>query len=156
MKSLGRITEEYSGWVAFAIGFVVSCFISPEKYHYSELIKDFPPIGLGIFGFMLTFIAIILQSSNNTIDYMKSQKELFKYFIDYNKRVVYISAILTLYAYLKSSFYIPVDSIDWGICEISIRQIIKIASISLFWGLLLKLCVDTFFFIKTFYILLRK
>ncbi len=156
MKSPGRIIEEYAGWAAFAIGFAVACFINPEKYHYSELINNFPAIGLGIFGFMLTFIAIILQSSNNTIDYMKSQETLFKCFVDYNKRVVVVSAILTLYTYLISSFCIPVGCIDWAIGGIAVQRIIKIVAISLFWGLLLKLCVDTFFFIKSFYILLRK
>ena len=156
MKSLGRIIEEYAGWAAFAIGFAVTCFISPEKYHYSELINGFPAIGLGIFGFMLTFIAIILQSSNDTIDYMKSQETLFKCFVDYNKRVVFVSAILTLYAYLISSFCIPVDCINWVIGGITVQRLVKIAAISLFWGLLLKLCVDMFFFIRSFYILLRK
>lgn len=156
MKSPGRIIEEYAGWAAFVIGFVVACFISPEKYHYSELINGFPVIGLGIFGFMLTFIAIILQSSNNTIDYMKSQETLFKCFVDYNKRVVFVSAILTLYAYLISSFCIPVDCINWVIGGITVQRLVKIAAISLFWGLLFKLCVDTFFFIRSFYILLRK
>lgn len=155
MKTLGRITEEYGGWFAFVFGFIVACFISPDKYHYSKLIHGFPAIGLGIFGFMLTFIAIILQSSNNTINYMKSQDTLFKSFVDYNKRVVYVSAILTMYTYLISSFSIPF-SIDYMICGFSIYQSVRIIAMSLFWGLLLKLSVDTLFFIKTFYILLRK
>ena len=126
MKSPGRIIEEYAGWAAFVIGF------------------------------MLTFIAIILQSSNNTIDYMKSQETLFKCFVDYNKRVVFVSAILTMYSYLMSSFCMPVDCIDWTIWGITIQRLVKIAAISLFWGLLLKLCVDAFFFLRSFYILLRK
>ena len=156
MKSSGRIIEEYGGWIAFVIGFILSCIISPNKYHYSELIKGFPAIGLGIFGFMLTFIAIILQSSNKTIDYMKSQETLFKCFVDYNKRVVFVSAILTLYAYLISSFCLSVACIDWEIGGVPVQRLVKIAAISLFWGLLLKLCVDTFFFIKSFYVLLKK
>lgn len=156
MKSTGRIIEENAGWAAFVIGVVLACFISPEKYHYSALINGFPAIGLGVFGFMLTFIAIILQSSNKTIDYMKSQETLFRCFINYNKRVVYVSAILTLYTYLISSFCIPDDCVGLTIGGITIQRIIKIAAISLFWGFFLKLCVDMFFFIKSFYILLRK
>lgn len=153
MKTPQRLVEEYGGWMALVFAFIVSCFTNPDKYHYSELIHGFPAIGLGIFGFMLTFIAIILQSSNKTIDFMKSQTELFKCFINYNRRVVYTSALLTLYAYLVSSFKIPFDSV---ICGYSVHQFLKVFAISSFWGLLAKLGVDTFYFIKVFYILLRK
>lgn len=153
MKSPGRIIEEYGGWIAFAIGFIGSCLYGPDNYHYTNLIDEFPAIGLGIFGFMLTFIAIILQSSNKTIDYMKGQTTLFKCFVDYNKRVVCLSAILTLFAYLSSSFSIPFNNVIFGF---SVHQCIKVAMVSLFWGLLLKLGVDMFFFIRIFYILLKK
>ena len=152
MKSSGKIIEEYGGWIACFFGLVLSCIVSPEKYHYSELINGFPAIGLGIFGFMRTFIAIILQSSNKTIDYMKSHSVLFQCFIQYNKRVVYVSAILTLYAYFVPNVYILIQN---TIVEYPNRYV-KMAVISVFWGLFAKLCVDTFFFIRLFYILLKQ
>lgn len=152
MKSIGRITEEYGGWVTFSIAFLVSSTVAPEKYHFHELLESFPTIGLGIFGFMLTFIAIILQSSNKTIDFMKSQTILFQRFVEYNKRVVYLSAILTLYTYITCNISMTNDYI---FKTIVLNNWMKIIAMSLFWGLLSKLCTDTFFFIRSFYILLR-
>lgn len=153
MKSAGRIIEEYGGWCAFFVGFGLSCFVAPEKYNYRTLIENFPAIGLGVFGFMLTFIAIILQSSNKTIDYMKEQTMLFKSFIEYNKRVVYLSAILTLYTYVATSISI---TLYFALGGFPVYTYLKIIGISFFWGLLSKLCTDTFFFIRSFYILLRQ
>ena len=74
--------------------FATFLFIPQELYDYHELLKTFPSIGLGVFGFMLTFIAIILQSDNKTITFIKSRKDLFALFVEYNKRVVYVSGML--------------------------------------------------------------
>lgn len=153
MKSLGKICEEFAGWMVFLIGFALSCLVNPESYNYSKLISEFPAIGLGIFGFMLTFIAIILQANNDTINYMKSNAILFQDFVDYNKRVVYLSAILTFYAYFLPHFHI---TFQWSILGIPIHEYVKIVVISLFWGLLGKLCVDSYFFLRLFFILLKK
>ena len=51
-------------------GFVFILFftiIKPEYYSYKELIKEFPSIGMCAFGFMLTFLGIILQGDKNEI-----------------------------------------------------------------------------------------
>lgn len=153
MKSSDRIIEEQGGWIAFTATFVISFFISPVGYNYMALIQGFPAIGLGVFGFMLTFVAIILQSDNDTIAYMKSKKNLFALFVGYNKRVVSTAALLTIFTYifpfLSFPDYLAGHTIDFK--DLSLRF-----SMSFFWASLLKLAVDMYFFIRSFYILLKK
>ena len=153
MKTFGRIMEERGGWFAFALAFAVSFLISPMHYNYTALIQGFPAIGLGVFGFMLTFVAIILQSDNETIAYMKSKKDLFALFVGYNKRVVTTAAFLTAYTYVYPSITFPDIVTD---CSIDIKEIALRLSMSVYWALLMKLAVDMYYFIRSFYILLKK
>lgn len=154
MKSLSRIIEEYGGYIGFIFFTIIFMFISPDRYHYYiSLISGFPAIGLGVFGFMLTFIAIILQSDTETIRFMKRKKDIFRSFVSYNQRVVIVSAVLTIYSYLLSSFNF---SFEFTLYGVSIYQIAKVMALSLFWGLFAKMCIDSYFFVRIFYVLLRK
>ena len=146
MKTFGRFIEEKGGWIAFAVAFVISLFISPGGYDYLAIIKDFPAIGLGVFGFMLTFVAIILQSDNDTIAYMKSKKELFALFVRYNKRVVSTAALLTVFCYIFPSLSFPEFLLC---CQIDVKEYMLRSSVSIYWASFLKLAVDMYFFIQS-------
>lgn len=153
MKSIERTLEEKGGWIAFVLVFIISLFISPSNYNYLELIEGFPAIGLGVFGFMLTFVAIILQSDNETIAYMKGKQSLFALFVDYNKRVVITAALLTVYTYIMPSLSFPSILAD---CTVDLKEIVLRICLSIYWATLLKLAVDMYYFIRSFYILLKK
>ena len=133
--------------------FAIFLFIPQELYDYHELFETFPSIGLGVFGFMLTFIAIILQSDNKTITFVKSRKDLFALFVEYNKRVVYFSAILTITTFLVSTFQIHIDIEIQGI---QLDYWSKRIFMALFWGCLMKLGTDLYFFVRSFYVLLKE
>lgn len=153
MKTLDKILEQHGGWIMACIVFAAFVFIPQELYDYHELLKTFPSIGLGVFGFMLTFIAIILQSDNKTITFIKSRKDLFALFVEYNKRVVYVSAILTITTYLVSTFQIQIDLVVQGI---QLDYWAKRIFIALFWGGLMKLGTDLYYFVRSFYVLLKE
>lgn len=153
MKSIERTLEEKGGWFAFILVFIISIFISPSNYNYLELIEGFPTIGLGVFGFMLTFVAIILQSDNETIAYMKGKQSLFALFVDYNKRVVITAALLTVYTYILPSLSYPSILAE---CTFDLKEIVLRICLSIYWATLIKLAVDMYYFIRSFYILLKK
>lgn len=153
MKTLDKIMEQHGGWVTAGIMFAAFLFIPQELYDYHELLETFPSIGLGVFGFMLTFIAIILQSDNKTITFIKSRKDLFAMFVEYNKRVVYLSAILTITTYLVSTFQIHIDVEIQGV---QLDYWSKRIFMALFWGCLAKLGIDLYYFVRSFYVLLKE
>lgn len=153
MKSIERTLEEKGGWFAFILVFIISIFISPSNYNYLELIEGFPAIGLGVFGFMLTFVAIILQSDNETIAYMKGKQSLFALFVDYNKRVVITAALLTVYTYILPSLSYPSILAE---CTFDLKETVLRICLSIYWATLIKLAVDMYYFIRSFYILLKK
>lgn len=151
---LDLFREKYDGWIVGAIVFILSLFlIKPTLYNEKELIENFPAIGLGIFGFMLTFIAIILQSDNETIRYMKSSTTLFERFISYNKRVVCTSAALTMVAYVGNAF---IGAVPETGAIVTPTNCIEIIFLSIFWAIFGKMIVDLWKFIKVFYLLLKK
>ena len=88
-KTISYWHEKYGGTLygvlAFKLFLVV---IKPEYYSYKELIQEFPSIGMCAFGFMLTFLGIILQGDSSTIQYMKSRQVLYDKFIAYNKIIL--------------------------------------------------------------------
>jgi hypothetical protein len=107
-----------------------------------------------VFGFLLTFLGIILRGGSKTIEWMKSREVLFQRFIAFNKRVVILSIILSVYAYFLGYF-----NFEWlkkllqmypCICEIFIRFFISVFSFLLVW-----LLVDILKFTKIFYLLIK-
>lgn len=147
-------TEKNLGWcVASILALLSLLVVTPDMYDGEQLLNSFPTIGIGVFGFMLTFIAIILQSDNNTIQHMKSNSQLFNRFVDYNKRVVYTSAVLTISAYIGTALI--QGELFSTIPEPQII-IIKMIGFAYFWGILGKMSVDLYMFVKVFYILLKE
>ena len=91
-KTISYWYEKYGGTLYGCLVFILFLFIiKPEFYSYKELIQEFPSIGMCAFGFMLTFLGIILQGDSSTIKYMKSRKTLYDKFIFYN--ILYIFLI---------------------------------------------------------------
>ena len=144
--------EKYGGTFYGILAFVLFLFvIKPKYYSYKELIQEFPSIGMCAFGFMLTFLGIILQGDSSTIKYMKSRQILYDKFIAYNKIVVILSLIISIYSYVIGymEINITVSSI------IPYYSYLKDVLIALFWGIATKLLIDTYIFVKLFYLLLK-
>lgn len=156
MRVFGRTIsywhEKYGGTLYGCLAFILFVFIiKPEYYSYKELIQEFPSIGMCAFGFMLTFLGIILQGDSSTIKYMKSRQILYDKFIAYNKVVVILSLIISIYSYVIGymEIHLTISSV------IPYYSHLKDVLIALFWGLATKLLVDTYIFVKLFYLLLK-
>ena len=78
---------------------------------------------------------------------------MFALFVEYNKRVVYVSAILTITTYMVSTFQIQIDLVVQGI---QLDYWAKRIFIALFWGGLMKLGTDLYYFVRSFYVLLKE
>ena len=152
-KTISYWWEKIGGLLA---GIVVCCIIGaihPTFSHWKPFIIEFPTIGMCAFGFLLTFLGIILQGNSETIKWMMSRDKLYNRFIDFNKRIVIISFVLSLYSYLIG--YADFQTIK-SLLSPQLVQIAKTILIGVFCGLLVWFVIDTFQFTKLFYVLIRK
>jgi hypothetical protein len=140
------------------LGFILSVFLfllNPELSEWKEFIKEIPNIGMCTFGFLLTFLGIILQGGSDTIEWMKSREALFQRFISFNKRIVILSIILSVYAYFVAFFNFEwiQDCLVHYVClyETILKLLISIFMLISIWFL-----YDVMYFIKIFYLLIKK
>jgi len=155
-KTLSYWKELYLGPFS---GFIVALTLFNINHSFNEwvtFIKEFPALGMCAFGFLLTFLSIILQGNNETIIWMKSRKVLFDRFVSFNKRIVLLSLILTLYSYILC--YAHFSWVTKLIMSYSpeIINYLKVTLISFFGGLMTWFFIDTFLFISIFYHLIKK
>jgi hypothetical protein len=147
--------KEYLGGAFLGIIFSVFIFwINPELSKWKDFIQEIPNIGMCVFGFLLTFLGIILQGGSKTIEWMKSKNILFHRFVSFNKRVVILSFILSIYAYFLGYF-----NFEWFQKSLNCSYFFEILQkflISSFTFLFVWLLIDTVQFIKIFYLLIKK
>ena len=148
--------KEKLGGVILGLIFSVFVFlINPELSKWKEFIREIPNIGMCTFGFLLTFLGIILQGGSKTIEWMKSREVLFQRFINLNRRVVMLSIVISIYAYFLAFF-----NFEWikGYFPnyIWLCQIIRKIFISLFVLISVWFLYDMMYFIKIFYLLIKK
>lgn len=151
-KTLSYWGEKIGGEIAGAIVFCVILLINPFFSHWRPFIVAFPPIGVSAFGFLLTFLSIILQGNSKTIERMMNRDKLYNKFIDFNKRIVIISLILSLYSYAIG--YSDLQIIH-DLFSSEMVRIIENVLIGTFCGLFVWFVIDTFHFTRLFYILIR-
>lgn len=86
------IIENYFGYLIGIITFIF-CFtkLKPIYKDFEEILDNYTNIAFGIFGFILTLLGIILQGSGKTIEYIKSNEDMYSKFIKMNKHVVLLS-----------------------------------------------------------------
>jgi len=152
-KTLSYWKESIGGWLCGIIICVIIYFINPQYSNWKEFIKIFPTIGMCAFGFLLTLLSIILQGNNSTIEWMKSRTKLFSRFILYNKRIVILSFLLSLFSYFLGYF-----NFQW-IKDYTCQQLNNFAErllIGIFAGMLTCFIIDTIHFINVFYILIKE
>lgn len=152
-KTISYWWEKVGGVISGIIAGCIIGAINPIFSHWKPFIVEFPTIGMCAFGFLLTFLGIILQGNSDTIIWMMSRVELYNRFVLFNKRIVIISFVLSLYSYIIG--YVNFQTIDYLLCSQFI-QIAKVVVIGVFCGLLVWFIIDTFQFTRLFYVLIRK
>lgn len=151
-KSRGWWVEKLGGICFGVVAGAVTYYIEPTSGNWLEIMKQFPTLGTCAFGFLLTFLGIILQGESETIVWLKSQDILYARFIRYNKRIVVLSLILTIYSYLIG--YFDFDSLHN--MSLDVISIFKSVSISVFVLAAVWFLFDTFGFVVLFYRLVQK
>lgn len=95
--------EEGLPWLLSLLAAVLCFFYYPYWIKAGELIDKFPDIGTFTFGFLLTLFGLIHQGSSTVIENFKRQRSLYKRFVHLNRNAVYVSLVLTLYAYMVNN-----------------------------------------------------
>lgn len=152
-KTIRFYLEKYGGSLLSIIIFCIFfLWIKPEYSTYKELIKEFPTLGMCAFGFLLTFLGIILQGDSETINWFRSRTILYKRFIKSNKNIVVMSLILSLYCYIIGYIDFKFNVELYSECI----KIYELFTVSLFISLAIKFIVDFWIFIRVFYLLIKK
>ena len=143
-----KVIEKY---VPFLLGVLVSyIFFEHEIVSYSdckEFIKQFTTIGTCTFGFLLNLFGLIIQFNSDVIKEIRKRKIPYRRFILYNRKVVFISLLLTIYSYV-------VGYLDWGKLLPNYSIISSIIT-SIFLGGLSWFLIETIYFLTIFYILIQ-
>lgn len=109
----------------------------------ADIIKQFSVIGTCAFGFLLTMFSLIIQGGNEAIDRMRKKGKPFSRFVSFNKKVVLISFITTLYAYFLGYLKFDTTSEYTGFL------------VELFYWLLIWFIIEVFYFLVIFYMLVQ-
>lgn len=137
-------------WLPPIIGVIISYLIykcDVITYNGSiEFIKQFTTIGTCTFGFLITLFGLIVQSNSDVITEIRQRKIPYRRLIFYNRKVVFISLLLTIYSYIIG--YLNIDRI------VSCDVILHIAT-SIFFGAFVWFMIVTIYFLLLFYILIQ-
>ena len=138
--------ERYCGSFLFWIILIIMIFwIKPKYIIFCDLIQEFPAIGMCSFGFLLTFLGIILQGNSEALTRFRSRKKLFERYVKNNKRIVTLSLFLSIYAYVIGYSHIEYFSLSG----------VERFYVALFIDFFFKFVCDFVMFIRVFYLLIR-
>lgn len=143
---MNRIEQIMPLGIGIIIGYLfynyeIACYCESR-----ELIKQFVTIGTCSFGFLLTMFSLIIQSNSGVVKEMRKRRIPFKRFIQYNRKVVFLSFALTIYSYLIG--YLNIE-------EIFVNSAFVNVLVSIFYGILAWFLIDTIYFLIIFYILIQ-
>lgn len=122
-------------------------FVSLDYYDFREIINATPEVSISIFGILLAFMGIILQSPNDTIKTMLANDDNYELFMSYGGRVELNSAILTIYSLVITNIHV---SLLFPEFLSSYIPLIKQIAVAFYWGMIAKLFVDLYYYIRIF------
>jgi hypothetical protein len=140
--------EKYGGIAVGIIFALISFFIFKPVYNTSWdylLTKSFD-LGIGTFGFLLAVLALIVQGDSSAIQKIKAREILYRRFVLYNKKIVFLSITICFYS-------IVVKLINDGLL-LGNNSFIQHVDLSLYLFLITWFLIDTYRFLKVFYIVI--
>lgn len=140
--------EKYGGLCLGGLLLLLTFIIQFKLTHLIVLIKEFPSIGMCTFGFLLTLLGIIIQSNTETINHLKKRTTLYNRFINFNKKTVKISFILSVFSYILGYSELLQTCIESN-------RYIELSFVGCWIGLFAWFLWDSIYFIKSFYLLIN-
>lgn len=135
--------EKYIGlFIGIAIG--IYCFKTHHCYSFinnDKFLDKLITICTTMFGFLLTVLTLIIQSNSETIIEMKKHLS-YKRLINFNKKVVFLSAIVCIISLFLAFIIKKLDSINPYL-----SQLISLLNYSFF----IWMMCDTLIFVSIFY-----
>lgn len=144
------------------MGLILGCvvalivFLFGPNWDFTEAIRAIPQITTCIFGFLLTLLGIILQGNSPIISMMRNEVKIYDRFIGFNKRIVILSFVLTILAFVAG--YLDFSWLSCGLLQdyptiwTGIKKmVIALLALGMVW-----LIVDLMTFIKLFYMLVKQ
>ena len=147
-----KFFERYAGWGAFLVVLVGMSYVSLDYYDFREIINATPEVSISIFGILLAFMGIILQSPNDTIKAMLANDNNYKTFMSYGSRVELNSALLTIYSLVVTKVHLSLFLPD---ILFSYTPQIKQTIVAFFWAMIIKLVIDLYYYIRVFKLLFK-
>jgi len=147
-----KFFERFAGWIAFFVVLVGMSFVSLDYYDFREIINATPEVSISIFGILLAFMGIILQSPNDTIKAMLANDNNYKTFMSYGSRVELNSALLTIYSLVVTKVHLSLFLSD---ILFSYTPQIKQTIVAFFWAMIIKLVIDLYYYIRVFKLLFK-
>jgi len=156
MATFAKIRENYLGiFCGFLCG-IVAWFLDPSYEESIDLIRALPQLTTCIFGFLLTLLGIILQGDGPVIKNLRDSTIIYNRFINYNKKVVIISFVMTLLALIAGYVhYNWIHNIIISVCP-CLAAIVRKLAISILTLGSVWLVVDLTIFIRLFYLLIKQ
>lgn len=145
--TIDKFFERYAGWGAFLVVLVGMSYVSLDYYDFREVINATPEVSISVFGILLAFMGIILQSPNETIKTMLANDDNYEIFMSYGGRVELNSAILTIYSLVITNIHVSLLSPELLSLYI---PLIKQIAVALYWAMIAKLIVDLYYYIRIF------
>lgn len=156
MATFAKIRENYLGvFCGFLCG-AIAWLLNPSYAECIDLIKALPQLTTCIFGFLLTLLGIILQGDGPVITKMHSSTTIYNRFINYNKKVVIVSFVMTLLALISGfTHYNWLRELLIAINPCLTVVVRKITISLLTWGSVW-LVVDLTIFVRLFYKIIKQ
>lgn len=152
--SWAKLKENYLGVLIGLVAAVFVVWLNPPYSSCISFIQAIPQLTSCIFGFLLALLGIILQGDSPTITAMKSRSTVYNRFIRFNKKVVFLSLILSVVTmvigygdYTMFSEWLINNYLCVGV--IVKKSILYIIVFGIVW-----LFVDILTFVKLFYFLI--
>ena len=156
MATTDKLIERYLGILIGVVVAILVFLLNPSFNKSAGLVRALPQLTTCIFGFLLTLLGIILQSESPVIVKMRGKTEMYNRFIDFNKRIVVLSFVISFFSLLVG--YIDFswvhdfcDSIWVELYPTTGRIVLAVLSFGMVW-----LIVDMITFVKLFYKLIKQ
>lgn len=102
---MGKILDYY-------LSLILSIAVSVLLFHWdmfnydnsAALFQQFPVLGTCSFGFLLTMFTVIIQGNNSAIRQMRDRKKPYERFVNFNKYVVILAFLTTVYSFIIGNF----------------------------------------------------